>query len=63
LVGDDILDVSDIIAKPGDVDPNLEKELDIIQHMLIQGENVEVRFTPYLSNSRKKKIRKASYQT
>lgn len=63
LVGDDIPDVSDIVAKPGDVGPNLQKELDIVQHLLIQGENAEVQFTPYSSNSQKKKIRKAAYQT
>jgi len=57
LVADATSDVRDIIANPGDVDPNLHKELDLVQHLLIQGENANVPFTIYLSNSHKKKIR------
>jgi len=62
LIVDTTRDVRDIIANPGDVDPNLHKELYLVQHLLIQGANVDMPFTPYLSNSQTKKIRKASYQ-
>jgi len=57
-----VTDVRNIMASPNDpVDPNLQKEMDFVQHLLIQGKTAEVSSTPYLSNIRKKKIKKATY--
>lgn len=56
-------DVCDIVVNSDDpIDPNLQRGLDLVQHLLIQGASVDVSFTPYLSKSQKKKITKA-YQT
>jgi len=47
-------DVHDIVANPDDpIDPNLQRELDLVQHLLIQGASTEVPFTPYILKSKK----------
>jgi len=34
---------------PKEIDPNVQKELDLVEHMLIAGQNVDVPSTPYLA--------------
>lgn len=49
-------DVRDIVANLDDpTDPNLHREMDLVQYLLIQGASAEVPFSPYLSKSKKKK--------
>ncbi|MGM2984655.1 hypothetical protein, partial [Bacillus cereus group sp. BC60] len=45
------------------IDPTLQKEFDLVEHLLIQGQNPEVPFTPYLTKKSKNKVSKATYHT
>jgi len=46
------------------IDPKLQRELDLVEHLVVAGKDVDVPYTPYLTKCQWKKIAKAAiYKT
>jgi len=44
-------------------DPNIQRELALLEHLVVAGKDADVPYTPYLTKCQRKKIAKKGYQT
>jgi len=45
------------------VNPNLQRELALVEHLVVAGKDADIPFTPYLTKCQRKKIAQKCYQT